>query len=800
MHGRHSYVDDTSTLPPGMLGHGVCDCSEEYRSVIDDLTVENKQLRQKLKTFEQLHCSHLQKEKLFEVRIHGLPVHKRRDLEQALRDVAASLDEPIAVEHPKHCYEYPSRQAPQACRDPILYAIPADSAYASTAASEHTFNARLRMNDMSFKTQTPSVRTRQQNVSTYLRDIPLCLMPSKSAYMSSVDKRRMVVRRLEQLFTGKSAASDYQPEFPRQQQEVSYSAAMGDRRAADATRVESCPEGAREAMIFAAEMECSLQNAPDNYSYFLEEDKGPLALGARSQSGNSPRQRPTRPMDLDIYQAQNGADNMNYIRHLGACLPVQQPGLPNAGEGWVYLNLLMSMAQIHTLNVTPDFVRKAVIEMSSKFELSSDGQQVRWRDDVNESSVTLDCEEARAGGACMDRSVSASPEKPTILGSTSKKRPDGRISTLSQSDHPYKPLFHREGVDTHSLCGQSDTGSSCDGSANDTPFLNNPHAAQSTGNANTPLESKHEHGPITFYSNATFCTDLSGNAAHQLGQDIRYSRCIERPVGSSTNDVRYSESQRASERRGNLSWFARPVSDSGSNTPLEMDLDFPNIDALSLDSSSLKHDPVAFEASGLSGIQPGDNFMVDVRVQHALNHMTGNISAKGAKLEHTAITPRSYPSANRSLPPNRCGKIVSSITTNMEPSSLPPPSYICLAFSSSESSSTDSDASSDDDDASNSFPIIDTSMSIIEETGAFMGSDPHHSALKAPDIPNDSSFSLLSHARSSGCQTMVDRVMDYNDLFEPGFSGSLQKAKRGPLSAGSTNRQVTRAKTDEHYV
>ena len=59
--------------------------------MIDDLTVKNKKLREKLKKYEKLYCSHLQEEKLFEVRVHGLPVQQKLELEQVLRRFAASL-------------------------------------------------------------------------------------------------------------------------------------------------------------------------------------------------------------------------------------------------------------------------------------------------------------------------------------------------------------------------------------------------------------------------------------------------------------------------------------------------------------------------------------------------------------------------------------------------------------------------------------------------------------------------------------------------------------------------------------
>jgi hypothetical protein len=37
------------------------------------------------------------------------------------------------------------------------------------------------------------------------------------------------------------------------------------------------------------------------------------------------------------------------------------------------------MAELHTLNVTRDFIRKAVSELSGHYIISTDGQKVRWK-------------------------------------------------------------------------------------------------------------------------------------------------------------------------------------------------------------------------------------------------------------------------------------------------------------------------------------------------------------------------------------------------------------------------------------
>lgn len=47
--------------------------------------------------------------------------------------------------------------------------------------------------------------------------------------------------------------------------------------------------------------------------------------------------------------------------------------------GFVYLNLALTMAQIHRYNVTVSFVQRAVAQFSKRLELSPDGSRVRWK-------------------------------------------------------------------------------------------------------------------------------------------------------------------------------------------------------------------------------------------------------------------------------------------------------------------------------------------------------------------------------------------------------------------------------------
>jgi hypothetical protein len=136
--------------------------SEEFRGVIDDLTVKNKKLREKLKKYENLHCSHLQEEKLFEVRVHGLPVQRKLELEQLLRGFAASLEEPSDIPSfapnplpaTNRLDPLPSLRKPSSFS--TSYSKPHDSAYASISASGRTLNSQSNPNNVNHSEKSDS--------------------------------------------------------------------------------------------------------------------------------------------------------------------------------------------------------------------------------------------------------------------------------------------------------------------------------------------------------------------------------------------------------------------------------------------------------------------------------------------------------------------------------------------------------------------------------------------------------------------------------------------------------------------
>lgn len=357
--------------------------SEDFRSVIDDLTVENKKLKKKLRKYEKLYDAHLQQEKLFEIKVHGLPGPKKRELEETLRNFAMSLDDSRS---PQQCLpadsmtlsNYGASSAP--ALEPHVTSSShtstkfADSAYAS-ASGQHSITPSVK--DRSHRKTPKPATTRDQDIQSYLHDIPSVLLPKQPVAMAEKAKRKLVVRKLEQIFAGKGAAIGGHQQ-PLQQQEVSQSAATADRLAVEASGRRAKAEGVREARIMSkgdpADTDVTvgcMEIAQDLPAITRPEE--------RDTSGNvSPDQRPARPLDLDLHRAQVPKENINYIRHLGFS-PADFDAAQDEGHGWIYLNVLTNMAQLHTLNVTTDFVIKSISDYSKKLHLSSDGRKVRWK-------------------------------------------------------------------------------------------------------------------------------------------------------------------------------------------------------------------------------------------------------------------------------------------------------------------------------------------------------------------------------------------------------------------------------------
>ncbi|PNY28883.1 Frequency clock protein [Tolypocladium capitatum] len=759
-----SYPYQRQAVPP-RLYTAQSSSADDYRSVIDDLTVEIQKLKEELKRYRQKGPGLLRKDKLFEIKIHGLAKRKKRELETNLRDFAATLDDspdasssqqkkPSRHDDRDHMYsasrsasKYPSSSSGSNIR-------PIDSAYASISTGAHSSGTSLGRPHMGSR-----VKSSEQKVESYLRDIPEGLYPRHMA-MTDKDRKKTVVQRLEQLFTGKidgRHARRSQTAPPAAAGTAILAPVIPEGQPQGRQQVHQPPptlataaEPTREAKILPIEQpsdnsrkkSTSGDNASASHANGDRIEPGGNRNTSPSNMPPPPDQRPTRPKDLDPDRAQVPSENMEYIRHLGLVPPdllteATKTTLevhPDA-DGWVYLNLLCNMAQLHIINVTPSFVRSAVSGISTKFQLSPDGRKIRWRGGSEGTRFSSDSSEDYSRRS-PDTDDSASSDK---AGSRKRQKTENsadefrsgssdknvskfgpQISGTSASFH-YKPLFVRQ----ESPDGQTsldDTLSSF-GPVEDS----NPGESRwGLSGSGTPIRRKRRNdGAIIYYRGAPFCTDLLGDpgdvspATYMLssGQDRQ-----EPPAQFARPLPRRTESGSLLSRR--------PLRDghninSGANIAVDRSYNPPELTADSDDDSSELDFDISWadeqqyieahplEPCGLGGVLPDDHFMVVVTTKRpkeeprprlpsagraSADEATDGIISRLAIMSTSSPLPLMSRSSSRSGSPAIEIEYVSGRIKRLAPVSLPPPAIFFPPFSTNSSSDWGDDLASEDDD------------------------------------------------------------------------------------------------------
>lgn len=734
--------------------------SSDFRAVIDDLTVQNKKLKRRLKKYEKLHDAHLKDEKLFEVRVHGLSSTKRRELEDLLRNFAVSAagqTNAVSASQASNPYDraVPTLKTHKTASSSSNFA---DSAYASNSASA---SASGTSNSTSLQSRHPyrrSSKARTSNIQTYLHDIPEGLLPQHPAAMTEYSRKKLVVRRLEQIFAGTGAGiGDHH--HPIQQQEVSQMAAKADRSALEATGQTAKIEGIREAPIMKDDEDRSAEDA-----------SGPeITQGTESEQkpGLSPQQRPTRPLDLDPHRAQNPHDNFQYIRHLGFSPP--EPTTMQAheeGHGWIYLNFLFNMAQLHTLNVTPEFAKKALLDYSTRFELSEDGRKVRWKGGrtITRSASDTDGSSPSTYGNSFNGTSPQKRSKSSHHVAGAKKR---RMTEKQDSKFAYTPLFfHRTSEDDSDLSSEEDE--------TESQFLAPPggdsSAMTSSGIRTVSLRQKKQsdNGPIIFYNNAKFCTDLSGEPkteAAMMYNPILYHATTEHALGI----PRPSEASTTGifESRGPLDG-AKDLPEAmcldDNPIPEALELNFPVTTPLSdvSGASGPARNPVDLEASGIGGIYPSDNFSVNVKTERKRNHAA--MAQPGQQKPYSARI-AGLLKENKQQSVHFEDDVVSTFHQELPPSELPPASCFMDIDEYDDDESEFEDYQSIIPDLDRVHDVPATAPQTIDMpylSSSESDDDDDEEGNKDDDAASDGSLDLLATARKLDPQSVQAREREYD--------------------------------------
>ncbi|KAK8123782.1 hypothetical protein PG999_003700 [Apiospora kogelbergensis] len=718
-----------NSIRPGLTHQS--SSADDYRSVIDDLTIENRRLRDELKRYKQMGPDSLRREKLFEVKVHGLPSRRKRELEAALRDFTTSLDGSSVGASSRrktqkskgkglHSSKHASSSSDSNSRPG---AMQTDSAYASMSTGQSSSAPSLpgRLNQQSSN----------QTVEGYLCDVPEGLWP-RSAIVTEKEKKKLVVRRLEQIFTGKGLATPQQPpSIPTMPPAIPESVEMP----AAADKRLAVSGASREAQI--------LPRSGEKESHSHSNSNEDSSRDNRSGDGGShdvsppnestPDQRATIPRDLDPDRPQIPSENMEYIRHLGLAAPQKQQysatDVATEAEGWVYLNLLCDLAQLHIFNVTPDFIRSAVLERSEKFQLSPDGRKIRWRggdqgtkfssessgDNSQRENTSDDTDGSNDQNQRKKMRTRTSAGIDVILSEPAKFGP--QMSNSSADSFHYKPLF------VHQQRSSSDEQPSLAGddseSSYDRPTQSNLGITarwNNSGVSSGPIQRKRRRdGAIIYYTGAPFCTDLSGD----FGDTSPNSSDSSLEVSTSPRvDIIGPEFKRTPS--GSSIPF-KPLSSLVSHHAM-MDLDFvppglsPNEDEdpedmqveFSWSDSQQAARLVNFEASGLGGITPDDHFVVVVethrpKTQKSSLHSSTSKREDSVESKETADSvvsrlatmstrsPMLKPKSTKARASNLGIKYVAGDMRRLPPVPLPPATFF---FGSSDSVSDSEDSGS----------------------------------------------------------------------------------------------------------
>ena len=614
------------------------DAASDLRSVIDDLTLENRKLKEELRRFQQKKDAPLlHMDQILEVKCHGLSARDKRDLELVLRNFATSSKGssvgslPSGTRHGSRTAKSLARSSASGLRSRRETARP-DAGRSSPAASPR---------DGPLELPQAAEANDENNLHQSLGGIRSHLVG-----LSENGKKELVVRRLEQLFTGKSWG--YAPHAP------SPLALMSTSEDAAMTGADS-----REAHIDHGVQQLDYQDAKFSSPMSGKQEHARHAGGSvgphddeASPLAPRPReQRATRPHELDPHRPQSSAQNMDYIRHLGFSMPKTKPftvldALPEA-DGWVHLNLLSSLAQLGMLNVTQTFIRNAVAEKSDKLQLSSDGKLVHWR---GGTEGTRFGPPAGGGGGAHGRDASPGDDhgprarkKQRIWnaneddGATAEDAcpaPSRRKASSAEKDFHYKPLFaHRQHHGDRALSepfsetrpspfdddDDDDASLACawprERNASDALFRSDMGSPGGGGDA-TPRKRSRD-GAIYFYAGAPFYMDLSGDR----GVYEPTSPTSPPPPPGHAADAPSPRYEHVSTGLSDpLVRWRRDDDDDGPSDQFSTDsgVDLGEWNDDNDDEEGSKDDDVAapslttLETSGLAGVVPLDHFVVSI--------------------------------------------------------------------------------------------------------------------------------------------------------------------------------------------
>ena len=353
------------------------------------------------------------------------------------------------------------------------------------------------------------------------------------------------------------------------------------------------------------------------------------------------------------------------------------------------------------------------------------------------------------------------------LEERAKRRPILLDQLNNGTNLHYRPLFYQGSCSENedALYVHDDDSLASLKSANTMACAGATFKDQTLGSSFISRGQTKESGPIIYFSKAKFCTDLSGDPTGDLKDHIVYSRYFEEPIGRDQKSGLERARQAAEDDPTEESLESRRAEESMNDaTMTEPDLRLEKLNASDGEDVFDGVAPIYLEASGLGGVQPQDNFVIEVEVQHSRSdtlipkvpidqsfarRVLYNIQKSNIDTPHKA----GYVQQKKSDAVE--ARIMSTITTVLPPSDLPEPSYICLPFSSDNEDDDSTESSEDNVDKKLPHLTLADSDATKEENESpidfLLGSSGQSSGKSSyattSNGSDDSSIDLLAHAR-----------------------------------------------------
>lgn len=614
--------------------------TEAFRSIVDDLTIEIKTLERKLKRHDDIHNQDSGNEKLFELRVYSLEADMKRELEGILHRFVADLSDRRNVEVATDNREdNPSDAKSHSVACSRVPTLDIGFVRASVSASAHSFPSPASDGRPVNIPQFDRVKT--PNIHFDTKHTDECMQPRENlAAMTTHAMKKCVVYRLEQLFAGQGVLTGPHPSALQQQQQqhTSHRATRAEYTAIVAWDQQTIPSSPHKVSALNNDAKDSVNTAaPDRLEALSHEAVGYQMSGRAAQrhytghhfDSTPETKRPTGQLSLDPDYSQLIAENIRYIHHLGfSPNDLKIDGPPGEEYEWIYLNILVNMAQLHTLNVTHDFIRKAISELSGHYIISKDGRKVRWKSSWSLAKKRRhddDSPEHQIDGSAVGKRVYKKLKAAHYEDSRTSHRTGRRCKHASSTWRPhqgnsklmYTPLFYHgltEDVANH-LSGESMP--LAHWVHGDSPVADRPDVVT----ASKRDRNGRGGSRIIFYNNTQFYTDLDGELSQH--QDSETSSRMESTLKPdwkedcsghgfelmTENSAPFEDTEGDKELKGPTSLVEGSISETVA-------LDFPLLAAPQLSDEMISLREINFEVTGLGGTYPADHFAIDVQIHY----------------------------------------------------------------------------------------------------------------------------------------------------------------------------------------